>query len=262
MLITVPCEQCGHDNDLGRIFCARCGVRLNADALTPTEVARQLKQKRAPQRRKNALMVIGLLIVAAIGVTFWPTTIDADPGAPRRGHTVAAKLETVALELTSKGSVTRSLSEKDLNAYLAYVMLRKAEAAAREKERKQNPETEGAKDTRKKKIEAEPDATVFAALAEGRFQLQVRKSYGPLIVGKYETPLWHLEYTLAGTADEGVVEITRASLGHVPVLFPFKAILVSAARRRVLAGFKHEAVFDNISTVVLKDNRVRFTLTR
>ncbi|MDA0323467.1 MAG: zinc ribbon domain-containing protein [Verrucomicrobia bacterium] len=262
MLITVPCEQCGHDNDLGRIFCARCGVRLNADALTPDEVARQLKQKRAPKRRKNVLTLIGLLIVAAIGVAFWPTTIGAGPGDPRQGHAVAAKLETVAVELKSKGSLTRSMSEKDLNAYLAYVMLRKAEEAARKKERDQKPATGEEHDTRKKKIDAKPDAAVFADLAEGQFQLQVRKSYGPLIVGEYETPLWHLEYTLTGTADEGVVEITRASLGHVPFPFPFKAILVSAARRRVLAGFKHEAEFDNISTVVLEDNRVRFTLTR
>jgi hypothetical protein len=228
-------------------------------------VARQLRQKRAPQRLKNLLTGIGVLILAACGVAFWPTRIGAGSGDARQGRAVAAKCEDLAVQLKTRGTVTRSVTEKDLNGYFAYVMLYKAEEKARKKEtRKGSEDDEDDKDGRrkKKKIDAKPDAAVFANIAEDAFQFQVRKSYGPLVVGKYQTPRWHLEYTISGNSEEGRLRATRASLGHVPFPIPFRAILVSAAKRRVRAGFKHETIFDNIAEVTLEDNRVRFTLKR
>lgn len=262
MQITVPCDQCGHENDLGRIFCARCGARLKADALSPDEVARQLRQKRKPQRIKNLLVLIGILILAAVGVAFWPTSIGAGPGDARQGKAVAGKLEGIASELKSKGSVTRSITEKDVNSYLAFVMLHKAEEKARKKEEKSDDGDEDDKDKRRKKPDAKPDAAVFADIAEGTFAFQVRKSYGPLVVGAYKTPRWHLEYTISGTNDQGRLKPTHAAVGHVPFPIPFRGILVSAAKRRVRAGFPHESLFDSVSEVTLEDNRVRFTVKR
>ena len=39
MAITIPCNHCDHENELGRMFCGRCGERIDASQLSPESIA-------------------------------------------------------------------------------------------------------------------------------------------------------------------------------------------------------------------------------
>lgn len=74
------CQKCGHDNELGRIFCHGCGTKLDLDSMAPPKVLKTKNWRRGPWGvLRRILDVVILLAVATMGYLLWqvaevPTT--------------------------------------------------------------------------------------------------------------------------------------------------------------------------------------------
>ncbi|MDD3119309.1 MAG: zinc ribbon domain-containing protein [Victivallales bacterium] len=83
MAITIKCSECGHENQLGDLFCRQCGNELDMDVLDPGEIKVVHKHKGAKLLKEFIFLVVvfGVLgtiicmMLAPIGVTF-PTSDD------------------------------------------------------------------------------------------------------------------------------------------------------------------------------------------
>ena len=87
--MTVICKNCGNHNDLGRIFCTKCGKRLELKAPDVEDAIRKGEGGFPVGKIVTALIVV--LVVAGVGLAFWPMPAapaagPASPCAPRRAR--------------------------------------------------------------------------------------------------------------------------------------------------------------------------------
>lgn len=119
MPIRIECSNCGYQNDLGRVFCAQCGVKLDLQATS----ARELKAHRhvdvAGLVRRLVTAVLLLLVVGTLGLALWPEAIpgtEFDKSGPVQ---VPMKAKAVKAAISYKRAATLNLSEGELNGFLS-----------------------------------------------------------------------------------------------------------------------------------------------
>jgi len=79
MAMTVHCAMCGHENDLGRVFCSACGQRLRFDGLDAVSFNRQPRLF-----RWGRLFRIGMLILLLLSIALGLLALSGRLGEPAR----------------------------------------------------------------------------------------------------------------------------------------------------------------------------------
>lgn len=67
----IKCNECGHDNQLGAIFCRECGEKLEVETMRP-EVEPQSKKNTVELIKNIVAIVVLLTLVIVIALMFWP----------------------------------------------------------------------------------------------------------------------------------------------------------------------------------------------
>ena len=137
----LTCAQCGYDNDPTRVYCHRCGTRLERGAqpapsgfVHPADLAAQKKTRRGPAFGGIFGALLKLLVLgglaAALVLSFLPPRDLPPPVAPDEG--LADRLGSlVADSLVASGARSFAVGAADLNAWLTTsVQLRQAEGFA------------------------------------------------------------------------------------------------------------------------------------
>ena len=71
VITMVECSACGQQNELGRVFCAGCGTKLNLDMVVSLD--RERRRGRRKSRGVSSFVIVLLLAVAAcVGLALWP----------------------------------------------------------------------------------------------------------------------------------------------------------------------------------------------
>lgn len=78
----IKCKECGHDNELGSIFCRDCGAKLDVEAIQPDMIDKKASANIGGIIRNliSAVVLIGLVIV--LGLMFYPekmTSFELNP---------------------------------------------------------------------------------------------------------------------------------------------------------------------------------------
>lgn len=119
MAIKIECVQCGFRNDLGRVFCTNCGVKLD---LKRTSQADLEERREIPWGRIIGKLVGGVLAVAVLGVlalAFWPMDIPVVQKDAAGGQQVVLKTRAVKKALMARQKATVDFSEAELNGFTA-----------------------------------------------------------------------------------------------------------------------------------------------
>ena len=190
----IECESCGHENELGRVFCASCGAKLNLSQTSVAEIRSMSDSERGPWVGKLVGGVVLLLAVAAVGLACWPQPPLGAAAKPGGDSIVREKLrglqQVVAI---GKAGGTR-FTEGELNAYLA--------------------------------VQAKESgfATMGVALAPGTFHFRMVEAT-PVKVKSFTLML---SYDVTGSPVKNDLAVTRGAVGHLPLPGPAAAL---AARR-------------------------------
>lgn len=115
------CPKCGHDNELGRIFCFGCGDRLDLSAIKAPTAA----EKKSRQRKRGALhmvrvllnlIVAGGLIVVVVLICLAP---EIAPVEPTKEEFKTSDVKRVTLEKLANGRKSGQVvvTEGQLNAF-------------------------------------------------------------------------------------------------------------------------------------------------
>jgi hypothetical protein len=126
------CPKCGHNNELGRIFCHRCGAKLDLDQIKPpSRGGKSLHRKKTIGPRQIIRRVIDLAVIAVI---VWVIYLLVQVPAIRPIETKPENIQTLTkrrlafeLKMDRRQDATLEITEAELNAYLGQFGFGKAE---------------------------------------------------------------------------------------------------------------------------------------
>lgn len=118
------CPKCAYDNELGRIFCHQCGMKLDLDAIKPvSRGGKPIKQKGALRRRIIGLirLFVVLLLVGLAGVMIYlMCQVTESPWKTGDEASIAGQKRFGDLERLVQGKKARKMEiqVEEVNGYL------------------------------------------------------------------------------------------------------------------------------------------------
>src|ERR1035437_2744940 len=72
------CSRCGNQNPLGRVFCTKCGTKLELSHMTAEHVVEIKKSWTDPFIRHWRLLAAAVVVLAMVlvALAFWPQTMQ------------------------------------------------------------------------------------------------------------------------------------------------------------------------------------------
>lgn len=200
MAIRIECSNCGHRNDLGRVFCVSCGQKLD---LRSTSMGDLQERREVDYGKWIQPLLVGVVILAVAGIVgaiLWPVPTPVvffdDSGAVQ----VPIKARAVRAALSYNREIKITLTEAEINGFLA----------------------ERAKSRKVGKLAMD--------LRTGTFDIYAGFNWAPATnvawLAKVRLPV---SMDLRGGFQAGVLTVERARIGHLP--------LPGASRKVVLDYF-------------------------
>ncbi len=118
MAIKIECQLCRFKNDLGRVFCAQCGKRLELTHTSLGELAGRSTFEWGPVIRR--IVVAGLLLAGGgvIAAAFWvqhPPTLQIDPAGVQQ---IPLKQRAWQNALRARREIKLTFTEAEMNGFL------------------------------------------------------------------------------------------------------------------------------------------------
>jgi len=118
----LPCPKCHYDNELGRIFCHQCGVKLDLDQIKPVSRGGKSLKRKPPGMvfRKIAGLCGWLTVILLLFVIVQMLRVPDMPPLTRAQESLSSftlkrgRLET---SIARKRAVTIMMTEAELNAF-------------------------------------------------------------------------------------------------------------------------------------------------
>lgn len=118
MNIKVTCDKCGHDNELGRVFCTGCGQKLNLIHKTSVhELKVSLWKIMLHAAIKAFFVIVIIIILTGLVLAFWPLAMAGRMGDPRGQQRLAQKIHSANAVLPGQQKAI-VFSESEINWYL------------------------------------------------------------------------------------------------------------------------------------------------
>lgn len=236
----VPCLKCGHNNELGHIFCAKCSAKLDFNAVSESQLV-------APARKAGLLKKVFIeafmaLVIVAAGLALWPASLEVD-----RGETADAQSAHKKIGLLRQGGGHQKghviFTEAEVNAYLAYIL----------SELKKNPEFgRELANVKSMELDVKPDGIVFRAV----------RDLSGLELGSFK-PDFVMTYQVVGVLDlteEGIAfHLRRGAIGHLPLPGPAGQLVMAKIRPLFRLSEKDRSFLDKLGGIQLGDAEIMVT---
>lgn len=197
------CTKCGNENPLGRLFCGGCGGKLDLSRMTSDEVMKEERINIVRDHWSKLFIVLLIAVVALIGVAAWPN----DDVIGKKGTRPGVRRVKRSLKLMGRKSrlPVQVFLEKDINGYFHY------------------EKTEGMK------LES------FTVLVMDKyFNVRVVRAFPSIGVSKFEvTPKISYDFTCVPRG--GGIEITKVSVGHLPMYGPARSAAINSVYKMLAA---------------------------
>lgn len=219
----VVCTQCGGDNPLGRLFCIKCGARLDLRNMSSASVAAKRGGARLPALLPQLIRFLMLLLLVLIGLAFWP---QSGPIGGRGSEAGAQNVSRTLRNLQALGrgrTMSATFTEQDVNGYFEHVRAPKM------------------------KLDS-----VSLRMQGGYFTVRVMEKLGPSV---FESLHPRMSSELICVPLGRNVRVVRASVGHLTWLGPLKGLVAHRLVRR-FASEPEWAVFRDIDELRAEEGRI------
>ncbi len=117
MSSVIVCPQCHQGNELGRIFCSRCGTKLDMTRMTRGNLGRSFD---LPVFLRGAMrVVVCLVLLVLLLLLVWPTGLAGQRSGADEVTALLGQRQALAHAVQDKQAIKLEVSESALNAYLA-----------------------------------------------------------------------------------------------------------------------------------------------
>lgn len=188
MAIKVECSKCGYQNELGRVFCAHCGTKMDLRAMSAGELKDRREVDVAGMVRRILTPVVVILLLLVVALALWPDR-GPDVRFDKAGAIqVPMKAKAVRAAISYNQSAKLDLSEGELNGFL---------------------EERG----RTRKLDR-----LVIDLKPGVFNLYAVQSWGPSTNVTWLAGIrMPFSMTVRGSFRSGIMTLEGARVGHLPL---------------------------------------------
>lgn len=231
----IKCPKCGHQNDLGHLFCTKCSAKLDL-----SHVQDDIEDESQSQHVKAFFQVILLIVMVIMsvigGLAGWP----AKPFALKKGESgTSGGIETqlMALQLVSGRpgeTITTypSFEQKDVNTWLAKVQ-------------------DKPKNLRAMSLLLQKDKVIFRAT----------RVLGPYSLSVLETPKIPFSFEVTMKPAKGTLAVTSAKIGHLPMPGPAKKLVLMLIEPVIKGLDREKAIYKHITEINVEDGKITVTVT-
>lgn len=231
MAIKIKCSSCGFQNDLGRVFCAQCGQKLDLrDTSMESLEDRRVMDWGRLVRWVFTLVILGAL-AAIVGLALWPVKAAPVYYEAVGAKQVPVKVSGVLRALSYNKAITLDLQEGELNGFLA------------------------------ERAKVKRLASLTIDLKPGSFNLHAVMKWTPptnlTYLAKVNVPL---SMTLKGSFQGGVFFPGKAQVGHLPLPGKTQDVVTGFFASLLSDVINEKRMIDALRTVAIEELRVDLTL--
>ncbi len=228
----ITCSSCGHENDLGRVFCVECGARLD---FSNTAVHQINDRQRESSRIRPSRIVIPAIVVLVLALAIlagWSTPPIGAPAAEGGSQRVEQSLAALRSGLVSANTLGASFSEPEINKWL---------------------------EVRCRRLKL-PAASID--LSAGRVMIHLVLSAGPYRIGSVTVGPFPYTVRISATPDAGRLRPRGVTVGHLPCPGPAGAAVRRLAAPTLEALAAEARLPDRISEIRVAEDQVEIVGTR
>lgn len=118
----VLCKKCGNDNPLGRVFCTKCGTKLELTHMSADHVQEEVKHWSDPIRKywKYPAGLVVVLILAMVGLALYPQSAKVGRRGTRvDGREMEGWMNTMKA-MKPGAAYTFEFREENINGYFEF----------------------------------------------------------------------------------------------------------------------------------------------
>jgi hypothetical protein len=212
----IPCKRCGNENPLGRVFCTKCGTKLELTHMTAEHVVEIKRRWSDPivQHWRKLAAAVAVVAVILVALALWPQTAQIGKEGTRvDGRKVDIGL--AGLRTLRTGEVRNlEFTEQDLNGYFKFF---------------------------KTKMGAD---SVSVSLQQGYFIVRIIKPIGTIPTPQYKVEL-KMSYDLILVPYGGRVMPKTVSMGHLSLFDPVRTSIL----REIVVMFARENDWTNLRNI-------------
>lgn len=117
----VKCSKCGHENQLGRIFCVSCGSKLTLENISIEQIEETFKEPLIKRIWWVIPLLIALLLLTVVVLSLWPKPFKlGQDGTPNDANTVDSYLITIQMIKPGQLVGPFIFLENHINAWLDF----------------------------------------------------------------------------------------------------------------------------------------------
>lgn len=200
----LTCPKCGSNNPLGRVFCSACGSRLDFTGLSSNEIVGSARPSIWRRIRWGWVAAgLGALALLLVVLACWPKSAPLGEEGTRIGGNRVTRQFSAVSKLRRGQSLGLNFEEKDLNGYLRFEKAPKLDLESLSVEL-------GPRRMRVRMVQT------LTVLDVGPIRFSPRISRDVLIVPARSRLLFR-----------------KGSIGHLPLVGPFKGIAIKSVRRKL-----------------------------
>jgi uncharacterized OB-fold protein len=225
------CSKCGTQNEFGRVFCGRCGTKLELTDVTTEALVEEYKWEAYLAYWPYVAALVLLIIVGVVGMAFWAQTeLLGEKGTRFGGQRVATKLEQMK-RMGGNQTLKVDFPEKDINGYFEFF--------------------------KPKGVVAD---SVSVGVSDTAFTVRIVRKLGSMGVAKIRVePTVSYDFVCVPVGER--VAVSQAKMGHLPLVGPLR----TSAIRSNLKVFSSQAewqAFQNVSTLQIANKAVVMELRK
>ncbi len=230
----LPCPKCGHDNELGRIFCHQCGTKLDLSQIkAPGHGGKRLGRRRGgvgdSLRWIVRLVIIGVLVWGVYLMAQVPEVRTIEHGSADL-KTFYQRLDLLKQGLAQKQPVSVNFTEPQIAAHMTSFKTEEAEGR-------------GVKVV-PSKLQIELGDGVVTSIIVGRITL-----------GSSVEKELYIRYTGVPQAGNGSFSVSpvSASIGNLPIhpLILKHTSLVQSYFKQIYGGLEEKQLLDSLTAVTV-----------
>gem|GEM_PF-1391139 len=226
------CQKCGHANDLGHVFCMKCGTKMDLTRMDETiEVENKSAQIGSVFNVLGIILAIAAVVMLVMGL--WPNrpfVPDKKEQLGRRTQIeglVGNLSQMIAVGIRDTNNIVR-IMEPDANAWLEE-LAKKAQIAS-----------------------------LTTRFEKGKCVFRTVRQLGPFPVaqGKITLPALKFSYDVFLGQGSNCVAVTGARVGHLPLPGPTKRPILKLAAKPFEKLTKEQNVYAKITRASVEDGRI------
>ena len=122
MSMQVKCARCGTLNALNRVFCSKCGGKMDLSRITGGQGSD------APLIPRFLRLLVSVLILAIAGLMFWPVQPGGAPGSAADARAMTGTFLVFQQAIQNRTVVDQVVTEAQVNGYLAEILKQNSDA--------------------------------------------------------------------------------------------------------------------------------------